>query len=110
MESESLPDKIPIVLVVNVEIKEDRLDEFLKIIEIDAIGSRTQENGGCLRFDVLRSKESINKFTFYEAYVDESAVIFHKNTPHFKLWTDFKSSGGVLTQSATKLDGIFYTY
>ena len=31
-------EKKPIALVVSVEIKEDRLDEFLKVIEADAIG------------------------------------------------------------------------
>lgn len=97
----------PVCLVVTVEIKEDRIDEFLKVIEADAIGSRTKENGGCLRFDVLRSKESATKFIFYEMYVDEAAVVFHKATPHFALWTDFKASGGVLSQTAEKLDGIF---
>jgi quinol monooxygenase YgiN len=56
----------PISLLVNVEIKPDRVDEFLKVIEADAIGSRNNENGGCLRFDVLRNKSKPNSFTFYE--------------------------------------------
>lgn len=41
-----------------------RIDEFLKAIEIDAIGSRTEE--GCLRFDVCRDLSNPNKFIFYE--------------------------------------------
>ena len=98
----------PVALVVSVEIKEDRLEDFLKVIEEDAIGSRTRENGGCLRFDVLQDKTNKCKFQFYEVYVNEDAVTYHKGTEHFKLWTDFKASGGVLSQTAAKSDAIFH--
>ena len=98
------------MLVVTVEIQPNRVGEFLIAIEADAIGSRTNENGGCLRFDVVKHTDSSNKFTFYEVYKDEAAVEFHRNTPHFKLWADFKASGGVLSQAVVKADGISYTY
>ena len=48
----------PITLLVSVEIKEDRIDDFLEAIKEDARGSRTEE--GCYRFDVLRSQENPN--------------------------------------------------
>mmetsp|Transcript_4961 Transcript_4961/g.7514 ORF Transcript_4961/g.7514 Transcript_4961/m.7514 type:complete len:172 (-) Transcript_4961:156-671(-) len=99
----------PVSLVVTVEIEEDRVEEFLKVIEADAIGSRTKENGGCLRFDVLRDLESSNKFTFYEVYKDNDAVAYHKSTDHFKLWTDFKATGAVKSQSVIKAEALFYT-
>lgn len=99
---------VPLGLVVSVEIKEDRIDDFLKVIEEDAIGSRERENGGCLRFDVLRDKSNPNKFVFYEVYLDEAAASRHKETSHFKLWSDFKASGGVISQSVVKADAIFY--
>lgn len=38
----------PFVVCVEAEIKPDRMDDFLDIIEKDAIGSRAEE--GCLRF------------------------------------------------------------
>mmetsp|Transcript_16187 Transcript_16187/g.28589 ORF Transcript_16187/g.28589 Transcript_16187/m.28589 type:complete len:148 (-) Transcript_16187:240-683(-) len=102
-------ENYPIALVVTVEIDRDRVEDFLEVIEADAIGSRTKENGGCLRFDVLKDKESDNKFTFYETYKDQAAVDFHKATPHFKLWSDFKATGAVLSQSVIKADAIFYS-
>jgi len=40
-----------LAVVVDVEVKPDRLDEFMEAITIDAIGSRNEE--GCYRFDVL---------------------------------------------------------
>ena len=38
----------PFVVCVEAEIKPDRMEDFLDIIEKDAIGSRQEE--GCLRF------------------------------------------------------------
>jgi (4S)-4-hydroxy-5-phosphonooxypentane-2,3-dione isomerase len=99
---------VPFALVVSVEIKPDRIDDFLKVIEEDAIGSREREEGGCLRFDVLRDRSDPNKFVFYEVYRDDDAAARHKETAHFKLWSDFKASGGVVSQSVIKADGIFY--
>lgn len=98
---------LPVCLVVTVEIKEDRVPEFLQVIEQDAIGSRTKENGGCLRFDVLRCKDKANTFIFYEVYTNDDAVAFHKDSPHFALWTNFKASGGVVSQAVEKCEGLF---
>jgi autoinducer 2-degrading protein len=98
----------PISLVVFVEIQEDRIPEFLQVIEEDARGSRERENGGCLAFDVLRDQAQANKFIFYEVYRDAEALEFHGTTPHFQLWKDFKASGGVISISVSKADAIFY--
>lgn len=98
----------PVALIVNVEIKKDRVNDFLKVIEQDAIGSRERENGGCLRFDVHRDQTDESKFIFYEVYKDDAAIEYHKTTDHFKLWTQFKESGGVVSVSFTKTDAIFY--
>jgi autoinducer 2-degrading protein len=84
-------------MVVNLEIKADRVDDFLNVIKEDAIGSRTRENGGCYRFDVIRLDDT--KFILYECYKDDDAVAFHKAAPHYQLWQDFKKSGGVVSQS-----------
>ena len=73
----------------------------------NAIFSRKQENGGCLRFDVLRDKAKANKFVFYEVYADEAAAATHQKKPHFKLCSDFKAFAGELSQVVVKTDGIF---
>ena len=39
---------MPICIVVEAEIKEDRMDDFLDMIEKNAIGSRAEP--GCIRF------------------------------------------------------------
>ena len=94
-------------IVVEAVIVPDRLVEFLKLIEVDAVGSRLEP--GCLRFDVLRSQDTPNKFFFYEVYTDKAAIDFHKTTSHFALWTKFKESGGVISSTSHKADGLFMT-
>lgn len=105
MSSSSAIASKPFAVVVQAEIKADRLDEFLDLIEKDAIGSRAE--AGCIRFDVVQSQEDPNKFIFYEVYKDLDAVLFHKEQPHFALWTKFKESGGVVSSVSHKMDGIF---
>jgi quinol monooxygenase YgiN len=87
-----------VAILVDVEIEPARVEEFLKVIETDAVGSRAEN--GCRRFDVLRASDT--RFMFYEVYVDQAAVDFHKAAAHFKVWSDFKASGGVVSQTSTK--------
>ena len=75
-------------VLVEVEVKPERLDEFLEVMRQDAVGSRTEP--GCLRFDVMQDQENPCKFTLYEVYKDAAAAAAHRDFPHFKLWTDFK--------------------
>eukprot|EP00979_Chaetoceros_neogracilis_P010024 scaffold2353_cov164-Chaetoceros_neogracile.AAC.4 len=81
------------------------MEEFLDVMERDAVGSR--EEPGCLRFDVIQDQSNPCKFFFYEVYIDIDAVLFHKEQTHFALWTDFKASGGVVANTSHKCDGIF---
>ena len=99
---------MPHVVLVAVEIKPETRAEFLKAIEIDAVGSRTEPQ--CLRFDVLQDKMNPNKFRFYEVYEnDTTAIEFHRAQPHFKAWSDFKAKYGVVSQEVEKLDGTMFT-
>lgn len=92
-------------VLVSVEIKPDRLEDFFAAMEDDATKSRDKGlDPGCLRFDLLRDREDPNKFVFYECYVDDSAAAEHKTTSHYKSWADFKASGGVVSQSVAKVE------
>jgi len=91
-------------VLVTVSIKEDRVNDFLKAMEVDVTKSRDKSlDPGCLRFDLLRDRDDANKFVFYEAYVDDAAAAHHKTTEHYKAWADFKATGGVDSQVVTKL-------
>ena len=82
--------KAMIGIVVEIDVEPDRVDEFLKVAEEDAIGSRSEP--GCLRFEVLKASDT--RFLFYETYKDSDAVAEHKTQPYFAKWTQFKESGG----------------
>ena len=97
----------PFAVVVQAEIEPDRMAEFLKMIETNAIESRKEP--GCLRFDVLRSQDAPNEFFFYEVYENEAAVDHHKKQPHYNAWAEFKESGGTIKSTSYKTDGEFLT-
>jgi autoinducer 2-degrading protein len=71
------------IILVEVNVKPEKLQEFLDLIKYDAEHSENDEPG-CLRFDVLRDSEDPHKFFYYEVYKDEAARMAHRETPHFK--------------------------
>jgi len=87
-----------IAIVVDVEVKPERRDEFMEVMQKDAEGSRKEP--GCLRFDFIECVDNPNRFFFYEVYKDAAAVDFHKAQPHFTPWTEFKKTGVVSSVSA----------
>lgn len=95
----------PFSVIVEAEIKEDRIEDFLKMIENNAAKSR--EESGCIRFDVLQDQSKENKFWFYEVYESTDAVAHHKTTSHYQSWADFKEGGGTISSVSHKADGVF---
>jgi quinol monooxygenase YgiN len=122
----------PFSVIVEAEIKEDRMEEFMSMIENNAQKSRKEP--GCIRFgtifldcsilivivvivsccltspvpqDVLQDQSQQNKFWFYEIYENAAAVDFHKTQAHYQAWADFKESGGTISSVSNKADGIF---
>ncbi len=70
------------VTLVEINVHEDKVDEFIEVFRQNHLGSVQEE--GNLRFDVLQDPEVNSRFYIYEAYKDEDAVAFHKTTPHYK--------------------------
>lgn len=68
-----------IALVVEFQIKDGKLDDFLPIIREHAAGTLADEEG-CLQFDVLLPKEGGNRVLLYEAYRDDAAFEIHGNS------------------------------
>ena len=82
----------PRAIVVSLEIRPDRVKDFLAAINIDCEGSRLEP--GCLRFDVIRDLENPCKFQLYEVYRDADAEAYHREQAHFKAWANFKNNVG----------------
>ena len=102
------PEQLPFAIVVQAEIVPERLDEFLQLIKHNAIQSRQEPE--CIRFDVIRSQEQKNVFFFYEIYTNNhSAMEYHKSQSHYQAWADFKASGGTVSSTTYKTEGLFLT-
>ena len=70
---------------VKVRIKPERRQDFLKAIEVDALGSERDEPG-CVRFNVLQDAQDQNVYYFYEVYKDQAALEAHRGMPHYAVW------------------------
>ena len=74
-----------IAIWVKVKVKPERRNDFLKAIEVDALGSERDEPG-CARFNVLQDAQDQNTYYFYEVYRDEAALEAHRAAPHYAVW------------------------
>jgi quinol monooxygenase YgiN len=70
------------VLVVNIRIKPENVDAFMKQLSANAAAARKES--GCRQFDVLVDPKDKTKVMLYEVYDDEKAFEAHQQTPHFK--------------------------
>lgn len=74
-----------IALVVTLNVREHKLDDFLAAIQENA--NRTfSDEAGCRYFDVTQDRDDPLHFIFYELYLDEAAVEAHRAAPHFAEW------------------------
>ena len=72
------------MIVVRLEVKPSRVDDFLKLVTFNATESRKEP--GNLRFDVVRSVDTPALFRLYEVYRDAEAVSAHQATAHYARW------------------------
>ena len=72
-------------LVVSLQVKPDKRDQFLAAAQDDSICS-VRDEPGCLRFDVLQDNANENHYFFYEVYQNEDAVTAHATYPHYARW------------------------
>jgi len=70
------------VLVVNIRIKPENVERFMKGLADNARAARTEP--GCRQFEVLVDPKERTKVMLFEVYDDERAFETHQQTPHFK--------------------------
>ncbi|MBE6688801.1 MAG: antibiotic biosynthesis monooxygenase [Ruminococcaceae bacterium] len=75
-----------VVAVVNVYVKPECIDEFIKATLNNHNGTIKEE--GNLRFDVLQAKDDPCHFTLYEVFKSPEASAKHKETQHYLTWRD----------------------
>jgi len=74
------------IVTVQLRVKEDKVEEFLKLTLDNASNARKEP--GCLRFDVLRHETEPSRFFFYEVYKTPGDHKAHQQTPHYVRWRD----------------------
>jgi autoinducer 2-degrading protein len=75
-------------VLVTLDVRPDRIDEFLAGIITNAKASLRDEPG-CLVFDVHRNHETPTRFHLYEIYADEDAFYTaHRSAPHYAAWQE----------------------
>jgi len=70
------------VLVVNIRIKPENVDRWMKMALDNAREARKEP--GCRQFEVLVDPKDKAKVMLFEIYNDEKAFEAHQQTPHFK--------------------------
>lgn len=74
------------VIAVQLKVKPDRIDDFLKLTLQNATAARKEP--GCLRFDVLKNEKEPDRFLFYEVYRTPDDHKAHQGTAHYLKWRD----------------------
>lgn len=75
-----------IATLVFVDVKPECVEHFIEITKYNYENARKES--GNIRFDFLQSKSDPTKFTLYEVYDSEEAVVLHKTTEHYSKWRD----------------------
>ena len=70
------------VLVVNIKIKPENVERWMKMALENAREARKEP--GCKQFDVLVDPQDKSQVMLYEIYNDEKAFEVHQQTAHFK--------------------------
>ena len=74
------------VTIVNVSVKQEYIEEFIKATRINHENSIQEE--GNMRFDVLQSPDDPARFILYEAYQSQQHAAAHKDTQHYLNWRE----------------------
>jgi autoinducer 2-degrading protein len=72
------------VTLVHVQVKPERVDDFIAAIKANHEGSVAEP--GNRRFDVLQDPSDTTKFILYEAYASADDAAKHKETAHYLAW------------------------
>ena len=71
------------VIVVDFEIRPDRLAAFLTLMQENAAAS-VRDEPGCHQFDVCQDPDAPHRIFLYELYDDRAAFEAHRASPHFR--------------------------
>lgn len=91
-----------VVLVVELEISPENFEAFVDIVTKHGANSLKIEEG-CLRFEVLKPRESKNKVILVEMYADDAALDNHWNSGHMAAYRE-QVSDMIVSRVANRCD------
>lgn len=98
-------DRVMKVTVVYVNVKPDKIDEFIEASRLNHQAS-IQEPGNC-RFDILQMKQEPTRFVLYEAYESDEAAAAHKQTRHYLNWRETVADWMAVPREGVAYNGLF---
>jgi (4S)-4-hydroxy-5-phosphonooxypentane-2,3-dione isomerase len=72
------------ILHVHIHVKPEHLEEFKKATLVNA--SKSREEAGVARFDVIQQADDPTRFVLMEAYRSPEGHAKHKETEHYNNW------------------------
>jgi (4S)-4-hydroxy-5-phosphonooxypentane-2,3-dione isomerase len=75
-----------LILHVFVHVKADFVDAFVAATKENS--SKSVQEPGCVRFDVLQQRDDPTRFVLHEVYQNPSGLDAHRTMPHFFKWRD----------------------
>lgn len=66
-----------IIITSYISVKNNSINEFIQIAK--KIIELTKKEKGCIEYKFLQDPFSLEKFFFYEVYVNKEAQLFHSN-------------------------------
>lgn len=74
-----------IVRSIRVFVKQDRVEDFIRVSTKNH--EKSIQEPGILRFDCLQSTSDSRQFVLFEVYKEDAAIAAHKETAHYKEWS-----------------------
>jgi len=93
------------IVHVSVQVKEDRVDDFIEATLENARDSVNEP--GIARFDVVQQQDDPTRFILVEVYRAPDDPAKHKETGHYKTWRDAVEDMMAEPRSSTKLTNLF---
>jgi quinol monooxygenase YgiN len=94
-----------LVVHVHVQVKPERVDEFIEATVENA--SNSLQEHGVARFDVLQQQDEPTRFILTEVYRTPEDAARHKDTEHYQVWRDAVAEMMAAPRSSVKFDNVF---
>lgn len=91
-----------ITLIVNIEIANNKLQDFIK--ETNIARCYSLQEPGCIMYTINYDPTNENNIILIECYVDQYAAEFHKTTEHFLKWRENVADMGI--RKTTRLNSL----